>query len=209
MVNAEDGSRDHTARLETLWQGQFGDAYTQRNASAAEGRLSFWKDLTSSTQLGRVLEVGCNLGANLRWLSELLPAHQIYGVDINHSALAELRRTLPSVNAVWAKARELPFRDRFFDLVYTTGVLIHQPPDALHDVMREIVRCSSRYVLAGEYYSAEVTEVPYRGQEGALFKMDFGELYLRMFPELTLLRKGFLPRGSGWDDVTFWLLEKR
>jgi pseudaminic acid biosynthesis-associated methylase len=171
--------------------------------------LPFWKELTSSIELGRVLEVGCNLGANLRWLAELLPPHQVYGVDINHSALAEVRRTIPTVNTVWAKALELPFRDRYFDLVYTTGVLIHQPPNAIEDVMREIVRCSNRYVLAGEYYAENLTEVPYRGQEGSLYKMDFGGRYLEKFPELTLVKKGFLPRGSGWDDLTFWLLERR
>ena len=208
-MTPEDDSRAHAARLESLWQGQFGDSYTTRNASAAEGRLPFWKELTSSIQVGSVLEVGCNLGANLRWLAELLPPHQVYGVDINHSALAEVRRVLPTVNAVWAKARELPFRDRFFDLVYTTGVLIHQAPDAVEDVMREIVRCSNRYVLAGEYYAETLTEVPYRGEEGSLYKMDFGATYLEKFPELTLVKKGFLPRGSGWDDLTFWLLERR
>jgi len=160
-------------------------------------------------EVERVLEVGCNLGANLRWLATLLPPHHLYGVDVNLSALAELKAELPGPNAVWARARELPFRDGFFDLVFTTGVLIHQSTDALPDVMREIVRCSRRYVLAGEYFAETVTEVPYRDQKGALFKMDFGAEDKRNFPELSLLRSGFLPRGSGWDDLTWWLFERR
>jgi pseudaminic acid biosynthesis-associated methylase len=199
---------NEAGRLESLWKGDFGDAYTQRNADAANGRLPFWQELLSSIEVERVLEVGCNLGANLRWLATLLPPHQVYGIDVNNSALSELRTAVPTINAVWSVARELPFRDRFFDLVYTTGVLIHQPPDTLPEVMAEIVRCSRRYVLAGEYYAETVTEVPYRGQQGALFKMDFGGLYLQRFPELKLVRKGFLPRGSGWDDITWWLLER-
>lgn len=202
------GEHDEARRLEALWQGGFGDAYTERNAAAAEGRLPFWKELLASIEVERVLEVGCNLGANLRWLATLLPPHQVYGVDINNSALGQLRTAVPSINTVWSAARELPFRDRFFDLVYTTGVLIHQPQETLTDVMAEIVRCSRRYVLAGEYHADQPTEVPYRGQEGALFKRDFGALYLTTFPELKLVRKGFLPRGSGWDDITYWLLER-
>jgi pseudaminic acid biosynthesis-associated methylase len=201
--NEEEGKR-----LEALWQGNFGDEYTARNADAANGRLPFWKDLLSTIEVQRVLEVGCNLGANLRWLASLLPPHHVYGIDVNNTALAQLRRDVPTVNAVWSTARSLPFRDRFFDLVYTTGVLIHQPQATLPEVMTEIVRCSSRYVLAGEYYAPEFTEVPYRGQEGALFKLDFGAEYTRLFPELKLVRKGFLPRGSGWDDITWWLLER-
>jgi hypothetical protein len=71
------------------------------------------------------------------------------------------------------------------------------------------VRCSSRYVLCGEYYAEELTEVPYRGQEGALFKQDYGALYQRLFPELELVDEGFLARGDGtWDDVTWWTFRK-
>jgi pseudaminic acid biosynthesis-associated methylase len=138
-----------------------------------------------------------------------VPERGVYGVDVNEHALSRLRTSLPGVNAVWSVARELPFRDAYFDLVFTTGVLIHQPGDALGDVMSEIVRCSRRYVLAGEYFSETEVEVPYRGQEGALFKRDYGALYRRRFPDLHLVREGFLPRGSGWDDVTYWLFERR
>jgi hypothetical protein len=51
--------------------------------------------------------------------------------------------------------------------------------------------------------------VPYRGQEGALFKQDYGALYQRLFPELELVDEGFLPRGEAtWDDVTWWTFRK-
>jgi spore coat polysaccharide biosynthesis protein SpsF len=198
-------------RLEALWQGKFGDDYTARSPAGTDGRLPFWKDLISGIEVERTLEVGCNLGANVRWLATLLPPHQVFGIDVNNTALAKLRSELPTVNAVWSPARSLPFRDRYFDLVYTIGVLIHQPQETLLDVMSEIVRCSKRYVLAGEYYAEQLTEVPYHGNKGALFKLDFGGLYLKTFPELKLVNKGFLPRSdhADWDDITWWLMEKR
>ena len=196
-------------RLQALWQGDFGDAYTERNREAGEGRLPFWQDVLTGLSVSRVLEVGCNRGGNLRWLHTLLPASGVFGVDVNASALGRLRQAHPVVNAVWARALELPFRDEFFDLVFTTGVLIHQPPADLPGVMDEIVRCSRRYVLAGEYFAETLTEVPYRGETGALFKADFGGLYQARFPTLRLIRNGFLPRdASGFDDVTWWLFEK-
>ena len=74
--------------------------------------------------------------------------------------------------------------------------------------MSEIVRCSRRYVLCGEYYADELTEVAYRGHRGALFKRDFGRLYQNLFPELELRADGFLSKADGWDDVTWWLFEK-
>ena len=75
--------------------------------------------------------------------------------------------------------------------------------------MAEMVRCSRRWVLCGEYFAPETTEVAYRGQEGALFKRDYGRLFCEGSPELTMTDTGFLSRGDGWDDVTWWLLERR
>jgi ubiquinone/menaquinone biosynthesis C-methylase UbiE len=106
-------------------------------------------------------------------------------------------------------ASVLPFGDQAFDLVFTTGVLIHIARADLPAVMSEVVRCSRRYVLCGEYHAPTVTEIRYREQEGALFKDDYGRLYLRSHPELALVEEGFLARQQGgWDDITYWLFEK-
>lgn len=200
---------DDANRLEALWSGDFGDGYVERNRAAGEGRDGFWKPMIARTQPRRVLEVGCNVGANLRWIAGEIGAENVWGIDVNTKALDELRRVLP-VHAIHASARALPFDDGAFDLVFTMGVLIHQSPESLPDVMREIVRVSSRWVLCGEYYAPEPTEVPYRGQTGALFKRDFGGDYLRQFPELAQVDTGFLARGDAtWDDITWWLFEKR
>jgi hypothetical protein len=74
--------------------------------------------------------------------------------------------------------------------------------------MSEIVRASRRYILCGEYFAAEETEVPYRGHSGALFKRNYGRLYQDLFPDLDLIEEGFLPRSDGWDDVTWWLFKR-
>jgi hypothetical protein len=74
--------------------------------------------------------------------------------------------------------------------------------------MAEIVRCSRRYVLCGEYFAEQTTEVPYQNQSGALFKRNYGRIYQELFPELRLIQQGFLGRDEGWDDVTYWMFEK-
>lgn len=195
-------------RLEALWGGEFGDEYVKRNLEAAKQRAPFWSALLGEIHVDKVLEVGCNVGANLQWIAEHVPHDGIYGIDINRTALARLRTLLPNINTLWSPARTLPFRDGWFDLTFTMGVLIHQPPETLPLVMSEIVRCSRRYVLCGEYASDEPTEVAYRGQTGALFKRNFGAYYQQLFPELRQIKTGFLGRDQGWDDVTYWLFEK-
>ncbi|MGE0395422.1 MAG: pseudaminic acid biosynthesis-associated methylase [Kofleriaceae bacterium] len=195
-------------RLEDLWGGEFGDEYVDRNIDAAKVREPFWAALLDEIAVSRVLEVGCNVGANLTWIAKRVPEDGVYGIDINRKALARLRAQIPTVNALHSPARNLPFRDAFFDLTFTMGVLIHQPPETLPLVMNEIVRCSRRYVLCGEYASDKPTEVAYRGQTGALFKRDFGGYYEQLFPELRRIKSGFLGKDQGWDDVTYWLFEK-
>jgi len=209
-VSAENRARtpQDAARLEALWSGEFGDAYTERNAAAGDERRRFWRATLDEFPASHVLEVGCNLGANLRWIERAGGPGAVCGVDVNLHALGRLRRAAPAARPVAAAALGLPFRDRAFDLVFTVGVLIHQPPAALPAVMAEIVRCSRRFVICGEYYAPEPTEVAYRGQTGALFKRDFGGLYRQLFPGLALRKQQFLSKANGWDDVTFWMFEK-
>jgi pseudaminic acid biosynthesis-associated methylase len=200
--------KSEAERLEALWAGDFGDAYVERNRAAGEKRRPFWRQILDEFPAKSALEIGCNLGANLRWLAAMLPTGDVFGVDVNAAALRELRRNLPDANAVRAAGRELPFRDRWFDLTFTAGVLIHQPDATLPLVMSEIVRCSRRFVLCAEYHSDDSVEVPYRGHSGALFKRNYGDLYQQLFPELKLRKQGFLGKDQGWDDVTFWMFER-
>jgi pseudaminic acid biosynthesis-associated methylase len=200
---------EETNRLAQLWAGDFGDSYTERNADAGSGRLAFWSEVVSELGNASALEVGCNVGGNLIPLASVLGVDAVAGVDVNEGALERLRERLPGIDARHATASSLPFPDSSFDLVYTTGVLIHIPDASLEQVMREIVRCSKRFVLCGEYYADETTEVPYRGQEGALFKRDYGALYRELFPELQLVSTRKLDDRHGqWDDITCWVFEK-
>lgn len=194
-------------RLEELWSGDFGDAYVDRNAEAERGRERFWRELLEGIEPASALEVGCNVGGNLRWVAEAVPS--VTGVDVNEKALEQLAERVPGATGVRASGTGLPFEDGAFDLVFTMGVLIHQSSEELPTVMSEVVRCSSRWVLCGEYYADQDVEVPYRGHQGALFKRDYRRLYAEAHPELHLVDQGFLSASEGtWDDVTWWLFEK-
>lgn len=196
-------------RLENLWAGEFGNSYTQRNREAGAGREIFWNHLFNDYVIKRgVLEIGCNVGVNLQWICQHISPQMVYGVDINAEAIQLLRQKLPDVNAIWSTAAELPFRSNWFDLVFTAGVLIHQPEASLQRVMAEIFRCSRRYVLCIEYFAEETIEVPYRDQKRALFKRNYGQLFEDAYPEMILIERGYLGKDQGWDDVTYWLFEK-
>jgi spore coat polysaccharide biosynthesis protein SpsF len=206
-VTDDTGERG-AAQLEQLWAGDFGDAYTERNRNIIE-RRAFWRDVFAAHPFASALEVGCNVGENLVTLSEFVAPRSLAGVDINEGALETARAALPEADLRLAPARELPFADGSFELVFTAMVLIHQPDETLDTVMAEVVRCAARFVLAIEYESPETVEVPYRGQRGALLKRPYAELYAARFPELRLVGSGFRGLDEGWDDVNWSLFEKQ
>ncbi len=201
LVTAED---PEARRLEELWAGPFGDDYVDRNRELPSRRGPFWNAFFLRHPCESVLEVGCNMGGNLRWIAED-PNRRTAGVDVNPKAIQEMQASLPGVEGVISSARSLPFPSKTFDLVFTAGVLIHQPESALSEVVTEMFRCSKRYVLCLEYYSAETVEVQYRGLSGALYKRDYGGAIQSLFPSSEILEEGHLDASAGWDEITYWL----
>jgi pseudaminic acid biosynthesis-associated methylase len=199
---------DEAARLEQLWAGEFGVDYADRNRTLDERRGIFWDRLLDAYPIQSVLEVGCGQGANLRPIARRLRPSDVWGVDLGVIALERARENAPGVNVVLAQARQLPFRDRFVDLAFTCGVLIHQPEETLAQVVDEVVRCSARYVLWIEYYAPRTEVVPYHGETGALFRRDYGRIYAELHPELRLVEGGYGEWEIGFDRATWQLLER-
>lgn len=203
-----------TTEQERFWQGEFGDEYARRNRGdgwiAANSAL-FVRIFERARGVGSVLELGANIGLNLRAIRHLLPRAELSGVEINEHAAAELRQALPDVEVHLGSI--LDFRPaRTWDLVFTKGTLIHIHPDRLPEVYDLMHRASTRYLLVCEYYNPRPVEVPYRGQREKLFKRDFAGEMLERFEGLTLADYGFVyHRDPNFpqDDLTWFLMEKR
>ena len=206
---SDESVRRSAEELERLWAGDFGAGWVDRNARPFEQRAQLWRELLDRYPCRSVLEVGAAHGENLRHLSALVPAAAICGLDVNEAALDAMGEVAPGVQRARATARHLPFRDASFDVVITVGLLIHQPDETLGDVMDEIVRCSARFVICGEYHSDEPTSIRYRDLDGVLFKRDYGQLYVDRFDTLALRETLFLTTEEhGFDRVTMHVFER-
>lgn len=192
-----------------VWQGRFGNDYTDRNLVDWRVRLPAFRQAVQGLPIRHVLEVGCNRGHNLRALSEAIgQGANLSGLEPNRYA-AEIARTSTTKTAILqGHLFLLPFKDRVFDLVFTAGVLIHIPLTELPRGLAEIYRVSQRYILAIEYFAEEETSVTYRGHDGLLWKRNFLDHYRSQFPDLELLRTGLWNREEGFDRTMWWLLEK-
>lgn len=199
---------------EAFWAGQFGNDYIARNQSEQllAGNLAFFAKVLARTEgVASILEMGANVGMNLRALSPLVPQAKLHAIEINPQA-AELLSVLPFVNSIYEGSILNYSVEQQFDFVFTKGVLIHLAPEMLPEVYDKMVEASSRYVLIAEYYNPSPAEIPYRGHSNKMFKRDFAGELMDRHPNMKLIDYGFLYRRDvNWpqDDITWFLMEKR
>ena len=183
------------------WSGNFGQEYTDRNLltladmeklylrNFGKTRTEMNEEILHDIQKDiRVLEVGCNVGIQLLCLQNI-GFKNLYGIELQPYAVELSKSRTKSINIIQGSAFDIPFKDAYFDLVFTSGLLIHISPNHIQAVLEEIHRCTSRYIWGFEYYSDEYTEIEYRGKKNLLWKTNFAQLFLDNFADLHLIRR--------------------
>jgi pseudaminic acid biosynthesis-associated methylase len=199
-----------------FWGGNFGRKYTDRNTFSLKELDSLYRcnsgvprSKMNAMFLGkldrdmRILEVGCNVGNQLRMLQKM-GFKNLYGIELNQYAVEQAKKNSNNINIIYGSAFDIPFKDGFFDLVFTAGVLIHIHPRNIKNVLKEIYRCSSKYIWGYEFYAPDYTMKVYRGHEQLFWKTDFPKLYANLFPKLRLIKvKHFKYLKNNDIDVMF------
>lgn len=210
----EDKVNDRTEQLRE-WSATFGNDYVERNALEEwkiKPGVEAFRRMIGGLELDSILEVGSNIGLNLVFIDALFGGKvDLHAVEPNKKAYDRLVANDINLKEAWnCDGFNIPLPDASVDLVFTNGVLIHIAPEDLGRITDEIVRVSRRYVLCNEYFSHTPEEIPYRGQEGLLFKRDFGDFYMDRHPGLKMVDYGFLWQREFkiFDNVNWWLFEK-
>ena len=198
---------------ERFWAGEFGNDYTNRNSQDLLLRsklIRLQRILSRTNSVNSIVELGCNRGLNLQALKLLNDAFKLEGYEINTSA-AQKAKELNIADIFCGTITQEIANNKKFDLAFTSGVLIHIHPDKLHEVYKNLVALSSRYILIIEYYNPTPIEVTYRGHGERLFKRDFAGELIDTY-NLDLIDYGFSYRREKLmmnDDSSWFLLEKR
>ena len=208
-----------TPQLEA-WTGDFGRVFTDRNSlSPAEMDERYAREYgVSRTTMNRefldglprdirILEVGANIGNQLVYLQSQ-GFTDLWGIEAADYGLGLARQRTTGINLVKASAFDMPFKDKWFDLVFTSVVLIHINPEDQLRAMAEIHRCARRYIWGFEYYADVLTDVPYRGKADLCWKRDFARLYMDEFPDLTLVKQKLYKYTYDDNEDAMFLLEK-
>lgn len=199
---------------EQFWAGDFGNQYIGRNTSPqllASNLQFFSRALRAAQSISSCLELGANVGMNLRALSMLFPGCDLSAVEINSTAAEELGRSLPQTRVFNGSIEDFDSTPLGYDLVFTKGVMIHLNPDSLNLVYDKIHSSTKRYILLAEYYNPTPVAIAYRGHENRLFKRDFAGDMLDRYSDLQLIDYGFAYKRDPsfpQDDISWFLLEK-
>ena len=185
---------------EKFWSSKFGKEYAKRNYRSNKELDDFYiqnlgvkrsqinKYFLGKLKINNILEVGCNVGNQLTMLQNQ-GFKNLYGIEVYDKAAELAKKTTTNINIIQASGFALPFKDNCFDLVFTSGVLIHTNPKRLKDLMAEIYRTSKKYIWGTEYYHPKHINADYRRNKNYLWKGDFAKMYLKYFPKLKLVKE--------------------
>lgn len=202
-----------------VWQSNFGEEYTERNIFSPEELNAFYVkeygvsriDMNNEFLSGlnkdiRILEVGCNVGNQLRLLQQM-GFTNLYGLELQPYAVQRAKDLTKGINIIQGVADDLPFKDSYFDLVFTSGVLIHIPPELHEKVMTEMYRCTKKYLWGFEYFSDTLSEINYRGNTNLLWKSDFSQEFQKFTKAKEIKRCTYKYVNSDNVDMMY-LLER-
>ncbi len=205
-------------QYEKAWAGAHGKEYVERCDVDYSTRVPIFKKLLDKMELvfEDVLEVGCNKGHNLEAIEKAnvyRPSHlyhpgKIVGIEINKDLCNKS-------NIINGSAYDLPWKENTFDLVFTSGVLIHIPPGRLKEAMNQMRTVSKTYVMMIEYPADKEIGTKYgedfNNQDG-VWARPYGKIYQEQFSKDVLVEHGKISDlgddGWGFTKCDYWIFEK-
>ena len=207
-------SKNSLNEQQRFWVDEYADDYIAKNSEFDEELgLKAWKTMLAKAEpVNSILECGCNIGRNIKFLDRVIPQAEKSIIEINKLAfefVTSHHRIKYSFNGPIVQSG---FDSESFDLTFSCGVLIHIHPDDIIANMSMLYKYSRKYVLIAEYFSRTPVMIEYQGQQNKLFKRDFGKLFIENF-DVKVTDYGFLwgyiYDKAGFDDITWWLFEKK
>jgi len=202
------------------WKNSFGKEYTDRNSFSVAQLDNLYKKRYGLTRtklnidfIGKlnkkikILEVGSNVGNQLLMLQKM-GFKNLFGLEPLEYAVELSKKRLIGINIIRGSAFDIPFKDIYFDLVFSSGVLIHINPKDIRKAMKEIYRCTNKYIWGFEYFSEKYQEVNYRGEKNLLWKADFPRLYIQNFSDLKLIKIKYIKYLQDNNIDEMFLLKK-
>lgn len=114
-------------------------------------------DVLKTLEFKSILEVGCGFGRILKLVNNNFKLERVVGIDISNDQLENAKKYIGDgkVKLHQGTIYNLDFPDSSFDLVLTSEVLMHVPPNKITAAMKELVRASKKHVVNMEFYKKD------------------------------------------------------
>ncbi len=92
----------------------------------------------------KILDVACGTGRMLETVAKVRPLSKYYGLDTSKTMINELNKKAKKIkfktNLKIADATKIPYKDNYFDVVYTYHLLWHLPEKTQKKILKEMLR---------------------------------------------------------------------
>ena len=193
-----------------MWAQSYGVNYIVKGLGEdwETTRVPLWENVVAELRACEtILEIGCNIGMNVRAINKLQPQARITGLEINRICVDLVKKDLPYVDVIHDSLLSYKGRNKW-DMVLSRGVLIHINPDALPEAYKKLGRMARKYVFLAEHYSESVEiDAGYppsgRGfdkQDDFLWRRDFFTEFEQENPEFKRVREFTWPPDKQKTD---------
>lgn len=133
------------------------DRYYETNTQTTTKLREKIADIVVENNIQSVLELGCNSGGNLLYISKKSPDVKLVGVDINPNAIKYGKEVEGNeAELIEGSIYDLSkFCDKSFDLVFVCGVLMHIDTEHTKSVIKEMNRIAKDFILLVELNGSE------------------------------------------------------
>ena len=155
-------------------------AYIKRNKNFDDklgGKV--WYSLLKDKNIDTILECGSNIGRNLKQINKSFPNKKLSFIEINKKAYQACLLNKNIVSSFNESIENCKINSNEFDLVFTSGVLIHIDKKNLNKVINNIIKWTKKYIIIMEYFSTNDITKKYRNKNNLLFLRDYGDKFLK------------------------------
>lgn len=134
------------------WRTRGGETYFDEQEAVQDRteRSLFIADQVKKLSFGSLLEVGCGYSKQLKNLHQ--PGIFFAGCDFSRPQLLKGREYFPVLagRVAEADAEFLPFKDKSFDVVMSSAVILHNKYPKAKKIIAEMIRVSKKYLIHNE-----------------------------------------------------------
>lgn len=105
----------------------------------------FVEYLTEKYQFDSILDIGCSTGMTVKKFR--IAGKNSYGIDASQVAISWASDNFKVRNVLFGLANDIPFKDNYFDAVFSCDVLEHLNKEDAKNAIAELKRVAKKYIF--------------------------------------------------------------